>query len=321
MTTLLDVRAHGGPDALGVPPYDFSTNANACGPCPQALAAVQAAEATHYPDSTYTALHERLAAFHAVDPERIVLAGSGSEFIFRFTAWASRGGVRSVALPPHGYGDYGHAAGAWGLQAVHDGAAGLLWLCDPGSPLGQPETRVLVATHTVLDRAYEPLRLEGTHALDGRELEEAWQLWSPNKALGLTGVRGAYAIAPAGAHASAAELSALAPSWPLGTHAVAMLEAWCEPQVQRWLRGSLETLRRWKAEQLALCGSFGWTSLPSVANYFVCRGPTPMQLKSLHGQGIKLRDCASFGLPGHVRLSVQPPAAQDALRHAWEQLG
>jgi histidinol-phosphate aminotransferase len=321
MTTVLDARAHGGPDALGVPPYDFSTNANACGPCPQALAAVQAAEVTHYPDSTYTALRERLAAFHAVDPERIVPAGSGSEFIFRFTAWASRHGVRSVALPPHGYGDYGHAARAWGLQAVHDGAAGLLWLCDPGSPLGQPETRVLVATHTVLDRAYEPLRLEGTHALDGRELEEAWQLWSPNKALGLTGVRGAYAIAPAGAHAAAAELAALAPSWPLGTHAVAMLEAWCEPQVQRWLQGSLETLRRWKAEQLALCGSFGWTSLPSVANYFVCRGPTPTQLRSLHVQGIKLRDCASFGLPGHVRLSVQPPAAQDALRHAWERLG
>ena len=32
---------HGGPDALGVPRWDFSTNANACGPCPPALQAVQ----------------------------------------------------------------------------------------------------------------------------------------------------------------------------------------------------------------------------------------------------------------------------------------
>jgi histidinol-phosphate aminotransferase len=319
--TMPDTRAHGGPDALGVPPYDFSTNGNACGPCPQVLAAVQAADATRYPDPTYTALRERLAAFHAVDPGRIVPAASGSEFIFRFTAWAVQQGVRSVALPPHGFGDYGHAARAWGLQAVQDGAAGLLWLCDPSSPMGQPETRVLVATHTVLDRAYEPLRLEGTHALDGRELEEAWQLWSPNKALGLAGVRGAYAIAPAGAQAAATQLAALAPSWPLGAHAVALLGAWCEPQVQRWLQGSLETLRRWKAEQLALCQALGWTSLPSVANYFVCHGPTAEQLQALHGQGIKLRDCTSFGLPGHVRLSVQPPAAQDALRQAWGQLG
>lgn len=313
-------RAHGGPDARGTAPYDFSTNANACGPCPQALAAVQAADSTRYPDPSYIALRERLAAFHDVDAARIVPAASGSEFIFRFTAWAAQQGVRSVALPPHGYGDYADAAQAWGLERVREGAAGLLWLCDPGSPLGQPETRVAVATHTVLDRAYEPLRLQGSHALDGRELEEAWQLWTPNKALGLTGVRGAYAIAPAGAQAAAAQLAALAPSWPLSSHAVALLVAWCEPQVQRWLQGSLETLRRWKADQLALCGKLGWTSLPSVANYFVCRGPTQEQLQGLFGQGIKLRDCASFGLPGHVRLSVQPPAAQDALRLAWEHL-
>jgi histidinol-phosphate aminotransferase len=29
--------------------------------------------------------------------------------------------------------------------------------------------------------------------------------------------------------------------------------------------------------------------------------------------GIKLRDAASFGLPGHVRLDVLPPEAQDVL--------
>lgn len=47
---------HGGPDALGVPRWDFSTNSNACGPCPHALAAVLQANATHYPDPQYTAL-------------------------------------------------------------------------------------------------------------------------------------------------------------------------------------------------------------------------------------------------------------------------
>ena len=46
---------HGGPDAQGVPLWDFSTNANACGPCPEALAAVQQADATRYPDPAYTA--------------------------------------------------------------------------------------------------------------------------------------------------------------------------------------------------------------------------------------------------------------------------
>ena len=31
---------HGGPDAQGAAPHDFSTNSNACGPCPLALTAV-----------------------------------------------------------------------------------------------------------------------------------------------------------------------------------------------------------------------------------------------------------------------------------------
>ena len=40
----------------------------------------------------------------------------------------------------------------------------------------------------------------------------------------------------------------------------------------------------------------------------------------LRAQGIKLRDCASFGLPGTVRLGVLPPASQAALERAWNAL-
>jgi histidinol-phosphate aminotransferase len=35
--------------------------------------------------------------------------------------------------------------------------------------------------------------------------------------------------------------------------------------------------------------------------------------------GVKLRDTASFSLPGHVRLGVLPPASQSALRRAWTE--
>ncbi|MGH8848748.1 MAG: aminotransferase class I/II-fold pyridoxal phosphate-dependent enzyme, partial [Polaromonas sp.] len=80
------VRVHGGPDHQGVPLHDFSTNSNACGPCPAALAAVSQADASHYPDASYTALRRQLAAFHGVDLQRVLLAASASEFIFRITA-------------------------------------------------------------------------------------------------------------------------------------------------------------------------------------------------------------------------------------------
>ncbi|MBP7538051.1 MAG: aminotransferase, partial [Ottowia sp.] len=74
---------HGGPDALGVPVHDLSTNANACGPYAPAVQALRVADARHYPDPAYTALTVQLAAWHGVAPARIVLAASGSEFIQR----------------------------------------------------------------------------------------------------------------------------------------------------------------------------------------------------------------------------------------------
>lgn len=131
-------RIHGGPDGQGAPLHDFSTNSNACGPCPQALAAVQQADATRYPDPDYSVLRQCLADFYAVDAARIVLAGSASEFIFRFTAWARQQGANTVSLPAHAYGDYAHAARAWGLQsAARPDDADLTWACEPSSPLGQ----------------------------------------------------------------------------------------------------------------------------------------------------------------------------------------
>lgn len=319
-------RRHGGPDALGTPAVDFSTNANACGPCPEALLAVRAADPRHYPDPDSTAVVAALAAFHGVAPERIVPAASASEFIGRLTAWVAREGGTRVWLPAHAYGDYAHAAAAWRLRPVDAGApADLAWLCEPSSPIGGPEPQaadaLARAATVVLDRAYEPLRLSGQGSLDADALDRVWQLWTPNKALGLTGVRGAYAIAPRAALAAAQALRALAPSWPLGAHAEAMLLAWPTPAVQHWLATSLATLRDWKAQQVALCESLGWAVLPGDAAHLVARLAHPRDADRLprlrERHGVKLRDGASFGLPGHVRLGVRAPRDQRALAQAW----
>ncbi len=345
----LGLPVHGGPDALGVPLHDFSTNANACGPCPAALAVVRGADATRYPDPAYTALREALGAWHGVAPGRILPAASASEFIHRFTAWAARQGIGGVVVPAHAYGDYARAARAWGLpllaSPVPEAEAGaekdsgktlLHWACEPGSPLGTPDPALqawrTLACHgaaapdpglRIVDCAYAPLRLK---AAGGPLPANAWQLWTPNKALGLTGVRAAYAIAPACVPRHDLDaLQAIAPSWPIGAHGVAMLSAWVALEVQDWLAASLGTLRAWKAAQRALCEDMGWTvQAGSCANYFVARPPVedlPPWLHAMRLQGVKLRDCGSFGLPGCVRLGVLPPASQQALRAAWQGAG
>ena len=144
----------------------------------------------------------------------------------------------------------------------------------------------------------------------------------------MTGVRAAYAIAPE--HVTEQELTALrllAPSWVVGAHGVAMLQAWTQPEVQQWLQASLVQLRDWKSQQLQLCERLGWQVLPgSLANYFVARWPEhlhtamPQWLAALRAQSIKLRDATSFGLPGCVRLGVLPPASQRVLEQAWQEL-
>ncbi len=324
-------RIHGGPDGQGAPLHDFSTNSNACGPCPQALVAVQQADATRYPDPGYADLRRRLADFYGVERGRIVLAGSASEFIFRITAWARQQGAFAVSLPAHAYGDYAHAAQAWGLRSAGEvETADLVWACEPSSPLGQDHDEwptsldgcdALAAGKSqliVVDCAYAPLRLDGKPSLGDAQRQRVWQLFSPNKALGLTGVRAAFAIAPVDAEAAVAQLDALAPSWVVGAHGVAMLQAWTQADTQYWLRSSLDTLRGWKQRQVQSLQDAGWTVQPSATPFFCAKPPAGVDAAELclrlRAQGIKLRDTTSFGLPGWVRVGVQTPKSQDALR-------
>jgi histidinol-phosphate aminotransferase len=288
------------------------------------LAALREADPSRYPDPASTALRAALAEFHDVRPERIVVAASASEFIGRLTAAVRlQSAHSSVFAPVPGYADYGRAADTWGLRrAPMAGDASLVWVTEPASPSGRSARCPAVRDGAVLvvDEAYAALRLEG----EAPALPPfAWRLVSPNKALGLTGVRGAYAIAPEGADGLLRSLERLCPSWPLGVFGEVMLRAWAEPATQRWVEDSRSTLLAWKAAQLALGEELGWVQDASVTPFYVARWPgheVPEVLARLRERGIKLRDTTSLGLPGAVRVGVRPPEAQAALRDAWREV-
>ena len=319
---------HGGSDSGPAVLHDFSTNANPL-PAPASLAeALRQADRRRYPDPQYLTLRQHLGAAHGVAPERILPASGGAEAIRRLSLAALLEGLREVWVPAPGFGDYAAAAQALGLrvrpyadvqqllQGLQPGA--LVWICEPcnptGASLGSAEIAAVAgrAALTVVDRAYEPLRLAGeAPALPAA----AWQLHCPNKALGHTGVRAAYLIAPdTGALARRAQ--ALAASWVLSAEGQVLLMQLHRPEIQVWLADARARLRLWTAQQRQLLADLGWRQRESCTPFWLARPAAP--LPDLRARGIKLRDAASFGLPGWVRVAALPPQSQQRLKESLQ---
>jgi len=317
------IPEHGGPDDGPAVEHDFSTNANPLGPPPALWQALQQADRQHYPDPAYGALRRRLGAAHGVAADLVLPTAGGAEAIRRLTLAAMLAGHREAWVPQPGYGDYAAAAQALGLAVkpyvdpdhIRPTVPALVWICEPCNPTGASvSTWPDLDGHLVaVDRAYEPLRLQGeTPALPAK----AWQLISPNKALGLTGVRAGYAIAPLQDEAWARMLS-LAPSWVLSAEGVAMLMHWHDDETTAWLADARAQLREWTAAQRAMLTALDWDQqLPSCTHFWLARPPRPDIALRLRERGIRVRDAASFGLPGWVRVSAQPRRAQQALQQA-----
>ena len=320
-------RVHGGPGPDGPARFDFSTTANALGPHRPSLAAIRRADHSRYPDPSYRDLRARVARLHGVAPARVLFAASASEFIFRCTAIGGRG---PVCVPRHGFGDYASAARAFGRPTVHDlNEATLAWFADPGSPRGETSSppRALpdpARTLCVLDRACAPLRLDGGDGWSARAANRVFRLHSPNKALGLTGLRAAYAIAPSRS-VWTAPLEAACPSWPLGAASVALLETWTLAETQAWVADGRIRLAAWKRRQDAGLAALGFRVEPSVGNFGLVRPPPGVGGDAVEAAlaeaSVAWRETTSFGLPGAWRVSVQRPVAQRRLFAALEPFG
>ncbi len=315
---------HGGPDGGPDATHDFSTNASPLGPPPALLDAVQQADRHAYPDPAYGALRRRLGEAHGMDAERVLPTAGGAEGIRRLTLAALRTGRCEVWVPQPGFGDYAAAALALGMavrpyvgiEYIRPAAPALVWICEPCNPTGASLAAwpVLGDEHLLaVDCAYEPLRLHGGPPMAP---PNAWQLVCPNKALGLTGVRAGYLLAPAQDAAWASAL-ALAPSWVLSAEGVAMLTHWRDAATADWLADARAQLREWSAAQRRMLEALDWAQQqPSCTPFWLARPPRPDIALRLRERGIRVRDAASFGLPGWVRVSAQPRRSQDALQQA-----
>jgi threonine-phosphate decarboxylase len=86
-------------------------------------------------------------------------------------------------------------------------------------------------------------------------------------------------------------------------------------------RRALEILRSERDRLAAALRAGGWVTEPTTAGFFLIDvGHAPAARRALLAQGCLVRDCTSFGLPGHVRVSPRLPRQNDLLLEAFAAL-
>lgn len=326
-------------------------------PVEQALRDVEQSRAyTGYPDPESRLARRRLAALLDVEPDAIDVGPGAAEQIWTLVRACLRLGERALAWVPC-FSEFAHAVAALGGQlsehrwgdgaldqelAAFDAAVAqtrpkLVYLCAPTCPRGQwvPAAllRAVIAEHPattfIVDQSYLGL---SRHAAERNVYlgDNAVRLRSVTKELGLPGVRVGYALM---APVLRRRLQSERPHWALGTHAQAVLEVYDQCQPALAARRSLLLGRA--AQLVADLSALGLRAELRDTHYFVVvtDASPPRSVRShpadglggaaevtrqLRERAVFVRDCASFGLSGHVRVVAHPEQAR--LIAAWADI-
>lgn len=310
---LLPRIPHGGPSARVFAGLDFSVNVNPYGPNPQLVRALRRADHAHYPDPAYTAVRAALALWHGVEPQEVALAVGASDLLHRLVRAFVPGGAAVVSvLAP--FGEFARAAALAGARVEVVAAAPrklaldtrLLYVGHPHNPTGHLHSAAElsgladacreVGALLIVDEAYAPFVEAPTPP---RHLALV-RLLSPGKAHGLVGARPAYALA---APEVSARLDNLAPAWHLPSGTAAVLAAL--PDAGDFLARTLPRAAQEARALAAALSAFGPVEHAGTPYLTLEVGDAAPVTAALLGRGVRVRDCASYGLPGKVRVSTR----------------
>lgn len=331
-------RIHGGPvaaelEALGLAAeeiLDFSVNVNPYGPCPSVVRAIREAAIDRYPDPTAHRARVAMARELACSPDELVLGNGAAELLWTLARVLARPGHAVVVVEPC-FGEFYAAAVAAGARVstwradaqtgftvdlagvgkrVREAEAGVVYLCTPNSPTGAhvaaEEVRAFALEHptcrVVLDQAF--LSLSECFAESTiRFPDNVVCVRSMTKEHAIPGVRVGYVLASA---ELVSKVEASRPAWTTSAMAQAAALAACGEG-----RFVAESRTRMLADrdQLALgLRRLGLAPLGSVTAFVLVQVGDSAALRRtlLREHRILVRDCASFGLPGYVRMAARP---------------
>ena len=288
---------HGGDGArlaaaLGVDPaavLDLSASFNPVAPDPGEVVAKHLDAVRRYPDPA--AATAALARAMGVDAGRLLLANGGAEAIA--LVGAELGG--RVDEPD------------FGLYPRGGAGAGPRWRSNPHNPTGRlaPDDE----RAGVWDEAFYPLAT-GRWSRGDRG---AVVVGSLTKLLACPGLRLGYVLAADDALVD--RIRRRQPAWSVNGLAAAALPDLLEGADLAAWAAAVAALR---ARLVDVLVGAGLAPEPSDANFVLVRAPGLRARLAPHG--VLVRDCATFGLPDHVRIAVPDDAGRSRLASALDAL-
>ena len=300
--------AHGGDAAalaaaLGCEPaeiLDLSASLNPEAPDLGALAAGRLESLGRYPDAA--AATAAMAAALGTTADRVLLTNGGAEGI---ALVAGELGRAAVARPAEFSLYARHLAEA--VDPAEDPAAPLM-RSNPNNPTGR--LAAAADTAAVWDEAFYPLATGVWSRGDVAAGRAAVAIGSLTKVFACPGLRVGYVHADP---ATIARLAGRQPRWAINGLAAALVpELLARADLPAWAAANI---RRRAALATAIPGVE-----PSDANFVLVRvedGAAATRAR-LARHRVLVRDCTSFGLPGHVRVAVPDEAGLARLVDAWE---
>lgn len=336
---------HGGLAAhLPADALDFSSNVNPYGPSPRVWAAMRQVAIEHHPDPRAAPLRRLLAQREGLPPEALLVGNGSVDLLYQLAVAHLRPGDVVLAAEPT-FGEYAAAAALMGARVerlpaapeagfAHDPEAladavrrlgpRVLFVCNPNNPTGAALPAAALArladscpdTLLVLDEAFAGFLPEPWpgRALLGRP--NLAILRSLTKDYALTGLRAGYLLGPPDLIGAVAKAQ---PPWSV--NAMAQAAAAAALADEQYLRGTLAALAVARADLAADLARIGLAPLPTQVHFFLLEvGRAALWRQRLLDRGILVRDCTSFGLPGHIRISARRPEENARLLETIDDL-
>ncbi len=330
---------HGGLDArelesLGLRPeevLDFSASINPLGAAPGVREALRSLPPDAYPDRSCLKLRRALGSHLDIQPDSVLVGNGSTELIHliaraflspgdaavifaptfgEYAAACRLGGVSPVFLPSNERREFRwNLTDAWNL--ISGLRPSLVFVCNPNNPtgtyLGEEEVREIAESLDgrgllVLDEAYRSFVDRRWRSQGLLRMGNVALLRSMTKDYALAGLRLGYMLAP---EEILARVGKFQYSWSVSAAAQATgLVALDHPQHVEHGRRIVGASKKFLTGAL---GRMGLECLPSAANFLLIRVGEAARLRRelLTRYKVCVRDCASFGLPEHIRVGVR----------------